>query len=292
MDKKFFALVCFAFAASFAAADAVSLTNGVLRADFRTEWGGRLVFFGKTDGVNALWFAPENASLTNEWKNIGGEKTWVGYDEKWSVADPPHRRWPPPKFCDGDPYEIVSSSATSIVMRSRPGGGGWGVLVEREAVLREDRLLLTSRLVPTGGEIVLPREDMWNWSIVQVPFVPEVHAHIECGAKVSPEDPELKCNGVTATVCGSKLKLSIDPAVEHSKVGFDADAIFARTPAGLLKLTHRAAPEFLAGRAHGLRAMVCREKSLPVPEETRDYLELEFSCTGAGSVQTVEFELK
>ncbi len=298
MRKKFPAFVFLALTVMASAADGPSLTNGVLRADFRPEWGGRLMFFGKTDGVNALWTAPGNATLTNDWKNVGGEKTWVGYDEKWRDVDPAHRRWPPPVFFDSDPFDVVALSPTSIVMRSRPGGGGWGVLVEREAVLREDRLLLTSRLVPTGGEISLPREDLWNWSVVQIPYVSSVLAVPADGTAFSLDAPELKHDGVSVeTVCSSdpgatELKLNFDRKTMHSKVGFDSDSLRARTPAGLLVLSHKAAPEFLAGRARGLRAMVCRASSDYLPEETRDYLELEFSCTGAGSEQTVEFELR
>lgn len=283
----------FALSVCAASAGAVSLTNGVLRADFRPEWGGRLMFFGRTDGVNALWTAPENADVTNDWKNVGGEKTWAGYDEKWSVADPAHRRWPPPVFFDSDPFDVVASSPTSIVMRSRPGGGGWGVRVEREAVLRADALTVFSRLVPTGGERALSREDLWNWSITQIPFTPEVTAR---GAGVSSAGPECGCDGIEAMPTESggarELKLKMDFGVKQAKAGFDADTLSARTPAGLLVLTHRTDPRFLAGRARGLRAMVCHAISEHLPEGARDYIELEFSCTGAGSEQAVEFRLR
>ena len=62
----------------------VVLSNAALRAEIVPAWAGRMVFFGRPDGPNALFANPEaSAATTNAaggriWKNVGGNKTWVG----------------------------------------------------------------------------------------------------------------------------------------------------------------------------------------------------------------------
>ena len=87
--------------------DSIVLSNDVLRAEIVPAWAGRLMFFGQPGGPNALWTWPEAARLTVDengnpaWRNLGGEKTWVGSQGAgWRafVGKESGRVWPPPAW--------------------------------------------------------------------------------------------------------------------------------------------------------------------------------------------------
>ena len=132
------------------------LENAALRAEVVPEWGGRLMFLGRPGGKNALWTNPGAATNTVDskgrevWKNVGGEKTWVGGMGLWKgfKDDPKAKGWPPPAWFDSAPLEVVRANATNILLRSAAHvSGDWTVALEREFTLLPDKLILRERLL-------------------------------------------------------------------------------------------------------------------------------------------------
>ena len=66
--------------------ETIVLENDAVRAEIVPAWAGRLMSFGRPGGGNVLWTQPEAADFgchpsgKPRWKNVGGEKTWVGSD--------------------------------------------------------------------------------------------------------------------------------------------------------------------------------------------------------------------
>ena len=152
--------LCLAASAAFAAETPgrIVLANAALRAEIVPEWAGRMVFFGRPDGPNALFANPGAASATTNaagnrvWKNVGGNKTWVGEMEAaWPGFQEPSSDafWPPPAWFDSEPLEVVRADATNVLMRSgvhTNAALAWTVSLEREFTLLPDRLVLHERL--------------------------------------------------------------------------------------------------------------------------------------------------
>ena len=136
-------------------AETLVLQNDALRAEVSPAWGGRLMFFGRTGGKNALWTNPSASTNTCDsagkakWKNVGGEKTWVGAigSDYWKGFSSDGRDWPPPEWFDSAPLDVVRADATNILLRSGfHSACGWTIALEREFTLTGDRLLLREKL--------------------------------------------------------------------------------------------------------------------------------------------------
>ncbi len=87
------------------------LENDAIRAEIVPAWAGRLMFFGRADGPNVLWTQPEAARFTIDaggkpvWRNVGGEKTWVGSQGRgWRAfaGKESGSVWPPPAWFDSE----------------------------------------------------------------------------------------------------------------------------------------------------------------------------------------------
>ena len=113
---------------------------GPMSATVVPAWGGRLMELSRDGGANALWTDP--AAVTNGldsagrqiWKNVGGEKTWVGSQGPgWRGFNPDGKVWPPPSWFDSAPLSVVHSDATNVLLRSGfHESHGWRVALERE----------------------------------------------------------------------------------------------------------------------------------------------------------------
>ena len=134
----------------------IVVENVSLRAEVVPEWGGRLMFFGRPGGTNALWTNPSAAANTVDdkgrevWKNVGGEKTWVGGMGLWKgfKNDADATSWPPPAWFDSALIEVVRANATNILLRSAAHtSGDWTVALEREFTLLDDRLVVREKLL-------------------------------------------------------------------------------------------------------------------------------------------------
>ena len=156
VEPLYILFAVFAAVDAFAVPATLVLENGAIRAEVVPEWGGRLMFLGRPGGKNALWVNPAAAANTVDdkgkevWKNVGGEKTWVGGMGLWKgfKDDPKAKGWPPPAWFDSAPLEVVRANATNILLRSAAHtSGDWTVALEREFTLREGGLEVREKLL-------------------------------------------------------------------------------------------------------------------------------------------------
>ena len=273
---------------------ALVLENDALRAVIVPDWGGRLQFFGRPGGANALWTNPAAADVTDGWKNVGGEKTWAGTMSQWSgfKGGAPH-----PWFDEG-PFEVVRASSTNILLRAGPGPTKFGdVAIEREFTLLPDRLVLNEKLLPqyeSGGAGVTPapleNDSRRVWGVAQIPPVACVMARL-CG-----EGRRKLFAGFPAPaegVPGEWLELDLLNAPKNGRIALDADALSAPfvDGSGDWLLIEQSAPErHLGAFAEPSRAIVYTtgpaSDKVPLP-----YVELEFVALGPDAEQTLIFRI-
>ena len=282
----------------------IRLENGTLRADIHPDWAGRLMFFGRRDGANAFWTNPAAADLTVGangnalWKNVGGEKTWVGSQgagwrafagiEKGSV-------WPPPAWFDSLPMQVVRSDATTALLRTGiHRGGDWEGAMEREFTLEPDRLVIRQRLLPTasgadGGapQDPLPDDIRRLWSVAQIPRPERVALHV-VGDGRHVEDGEIP--PPTPSDTPGWVWIVIAGMVDTGKIEADGDALAAPLSDGSgWVLIRQTAPErHLSAFATPGRAMVYASKANYEPSA---YVELEFAAYGPDAEQTLELRI-
>lgn len=302
-----FAAIAAAFAAVISSrADEVGtivLSNGVIRAEIVPAWAGRLMSFGRPGGANLLWTQPEAAGFglhpdgRPRWKNIGGEKTWVGSDgAAWRAFEGLEGEtgnvWPPPKWFDSMPMRIVESSPTGAVLRTGAHrGGDWIVALEREFALEADALVVRSRLLAEAfgarGRDALPDDDRRLWSIAQIPLPEFVMVrlcgegrHVGFGDISSPEPAG----------SGRWARIALPESDAARKVSADGDALAVRLPDGdgWLLMEQTAPARCLSTFATPGRAMVYAS---PVGFRPSAYAELEFAAYGPDAEHTVRFSL-
>ncbi len=279
----------------------VVLECGDLRAEVAPAWAGRLMFFGRKDGRNVLWTNPDAASAPPDangnpvWKNVGGEKTWVGSQKKgWRgfVGQAEGSVWPPPAWFDSEPLRVVSADTTNVILRSDAHAcGDWVVALERCLTLWPDRLVLRQRLLPeavgAAGPDPLPDDIRRLWSITQVPR-PEFVLLRPCGAARHVEE-----EGVPAPVpCGTAgwKRIDIASMTRVGKMAADGDALVAPLAdgTGWLQIEQTAPSRFLEAIVAPGRAMVYASS----PEYTPSpYAELEFAAYGPDAEQTLVLTL-
>ena len=133
--------------------------------------------FGRPGGGNVLWTQPEAADFgchpsgKPRWKNVGGEKTWVGSDPAaWRAFEGVESGpvWPPPAWFDALPMQVVATDETNVVLRTAAHrGGDWVVALERAFSLETDALVVRSRLLTEDpgahGPDTLPDDDRRLW---------------------------------------------------------------------------------------------------------------------------------
>ena len=281
----------------------IVLTNDALRAEIVPAWAGRLMFFGRPGGPNVLWTWPEAARFTVDagekpvWRNVGGEKTWVGSQGRgWCdfAGKESGRVWPPPAWFDSEPMRVVRADTRSALLRTGVHrGGDWEGAMEREFVLEGERLVVHERLLPTKAAVAgdrartRPDDDRRLWSVAQVPQPDRVAVRLVGEGRhanaVNMPDP------VSAEAPGWVwLELADPPA--WGKTDADGDALAMPLPDGSSWLVvEQTAPErHLAGFAAPGRAMVYASKPDFKPSP---YAELEFAAYGPDAEQTVEFRL-
>ena len=281
--------------------DSIVLSNAALRAEIVPAWAGRLMSIGRPGGTNAFWTQPEAAKLTVDengnplWRNVGGEKTWVGSQgpgwrafagkESGSV-------WPPPAWFDSEPMEIVSADATRVVLRTATHrGGDWAVALERSFSLCGDRLVIRQRLLPESigalGPEAVPDDLRRLWSVAQIPRPDRVCLHLVgegrhvrdgvMPAPVPTDRPGWTTIDVGGMACDGKLMA-------------DGDRLAVPLPDGSawLVLSQTAPSRHLSAFETPGRAMVFASKPdyQPTP-----YAELEFAAYGPDAEQTVTFQI-
>ncbi|MBR4612138.1 MAG: hypothetical protein IKO40_05415 [Kiritimatiellae bacterium] len=280
-----------------AATTTIVLENDNLRAEIVPAWAGRLMSFGRKGGENVLWTQPEAADFgcypsgTPMWKNVGGEKTWVGSQGAgWRAfaGIETGSAWPPPAWFDSIPMNVVESSPNHLVLRTaaHPGIRGWVVAMEREFTLEADVLVIRQRLIPEAigddGPAVLPDDDRRLWSVAQVPrpafvmmrLIGECR-HVKFGPLPAP-DPD----GVPGW-----SRLVISNSDKPGKICLDGDALAMPLADGGWFFIEQTAPErFLTSFAEPGRAMVYTS---PDDFKPSVYAELEFAAYGPEAEQTL-----
>ena len=298
-------------AAGFAAPETLVVDNGALRAEVVPAWGGRLMFFGRSGGTNALWTNPSAAANTVDdkgrevWKNVGGEKTWVGGMGLWKgfKNDADATSWPPSAWFDSALIEVVRANATNILLRSAAHtSGDWTVALEREFTLLPDKLILREKLINPVNPVnpvqkTSPDDPRRVWSVTQIPFVDNVAVRL-VGA------------GRTKYFCGcpeisakddndwSRLDLSIAP--NNARVALDGDALAAPLADGSgdwLVISQRADLRHLGSFNEPSRAIVYTTGKDIAPSKwtggkASPYIELEFVALGPDAEQELTFRVE
>lgn len=295
------AMVAFAPLCPAEAVTPLVLENDAIRAEIVPDWAGRLMFFGRKDGENVLWTQPEAADFgcypsgTPKWKNVGGEKTWVGSQGAgWRAfaGIETDSAWPPPAWFDSMPLHVVESAPGRIVLRSdaHRGGAGWVVAMEREFTLESDGLVIRQRLLPEAvgddGAEALPDDDRRLWSVAQVPR--PAFAMIRLWG----EGRHTLLGPLSAPVSEDAhgwARLAIPNSDKPGKICIDGDALAAPLPDGSWFLIEQTAPaRFLSSFATPGRAMVYTS---PDDFKPSVYAELEFAAYGPDAEQTLRLSL-
>lgn len=287
--------------------ETLTLESGSLKAVVVPAWGGRLMFLGRPGGRNALWTdcaASRNTADGNGndvWKNVGGEKTWVGTMPLWRNSNQSGKMWPPPQWFDSGMMEVVRADATNVLLRTaQQKMGGWTVSLEREFTLAGDRLVLRETLVaPDGGD---PVEDDSRrvWSVTQVPLVDKVSIR-SAGRRRAIRH----CDSVSLPPAKDGwTEVDLTVAKRHGRCGFDGDATAADIPGvGRLVIEQRVAERHLKD---ALKNDLFNEPSRAIVYTTgRDfkpstwsgfgvhpYVELEFVALGPDAEQTLTFRIE
>ncbi len=281
--------------------DSILLTNSSLRVEISPEWAGRMMFFGRPGGVNALWTNPEAAAYTIDtagkplWKNVGGEKTWVGSQRRgWRAfaGVEKGRVWPPPAWFDSMPMSVVTTSPTNAVLQTGVHRAGeWAVSLERAFTLLGDRLVIRQRLIlPDAAGVSEPpiTNDMRRlWSVAQVPRPDRVAIRLVGEGRLC-EDASLPAP-VPSDIPGW-FWIDIAGKDEAGKIETDGDAL--ATPlsdgSGWLVIEQTAPARHLSAFERPGRAMVYASKTTFRPSA---YSELEFAAYGPDAEQTLTFRI-
>lgn len=296
--------VFFAIAATPGAAEVetIVLENDAIRAEIVPAWAGRLMFFGRKGGGNVLWTQPEAANFgchpngRPKWRNVGGEKTWVGSEgAAWrafeGIDGATGNVWPPPAWFDSMPMEVVAADATNAVLRTAPHrGGDWVVALERAFTLEADALVIRSRLITEDagarGPVALPDDDRRLWSIAQIPRPAFVMIRF-CG-----EGRHTKFGAISAPEPSAAgwSRIAIPDADAARKISADGDALAVRLAdgSGWLLMEQTAPERCLSAFATPGRAMVYAS---PDDFKPSIYAELEFAAYGPDAEHAVRLSL-
>lgn len=279
--------------------DSIVLSNAALRAEIVPAWAGRLMSFGRPGGANALWTWPEAARFTVDeegnpvWRNVGGEKTWVGSQGKgWRAfaENGPGRAWPPPAWFDSMPMDVVECGPTGAVLRTDVHrAGDWAIRLERSFALCGDRLVVRQRLLPESvgalGPAALPDDDRRLWSVSQIPRPDRVFLHLVG------EGRHIRDGDMPAPVPIDRpgwTFLDVGGMAGKGKLSADGDRLAVPLADGWLVLSQTAPARHLSAFATPGRAMVFASKPDDPPSP---YAELEFSAYGPDAEQAVEFRI-
>ncbi len=282
--------------------DAILLTNASLRVEIVPEWAGRMMFFGRPGGVNALWTYPEAAAFTIDsagvplWKNVGGEKTWVGSQNRgWRAFTGKEKGivWPPPAWFDSLPMQVVETGPTNAVLRTGVHrAGDWAISMERAFSLLGDRLAVRQRLIPADScagahEPPITNDMRRLWSVAQIPRPDRVAIRLVGEGRHS-EDAELPAP-VPSNAPGWSL-IQIGGMASSGKIEADGDALAAPLSdgSGWLVIEHAAPARHLSAFEKPGRTMVFATETNFQPSA---YAELEFAAYGPDAEQTLTFRI-
>ncbi len=137
---------------------------------------GRVMRFGKVGGENLLWNSPASTQFkAGDWKNYGGDKTWLSPQSSWGTFHGKNG-WPPDPAFDGTPHqpEVLSGGKLKLVSNTSPR---LGIRLERVMWFSDaGEFVIEQSAVKTSGEPV--RVGLWSISqsapgTVFVPLAPD-----------------------------------------------------------------------------------------------------------------------
>ena len=262
-------------------AERIVLENGDVRAVVVPEFGGRVTSLQFADGPNLLWVNPRPDDLMWDWRNHGGEKTWIGPQESWKTVG--GKTWPPPASFDAEPYVVTHRSPTSVALLS-PADTHWNLRASRTIEVFPDRLRVTSELLPTGD---VPAERITNWSVVQLPPPPRVAVRLTERKRIANGIGEDKPLPGPVRLDDS-LVFDLRSAEASGKCSFDADRFLVDVPGGQLEI--RQLGETLDdGLATPERAQIYFAARAELPPGYEPYIEVEFTKPHPASRQQIEY---
>ena len=308
LELPSFLFAAFAASGAFAAPETLVVDNGAIRAEVVPAWGGRLMFFGRSGGTNALWTNPSAAANTVDdkgrevWKNVGGEKTWIGGMGLWKgfKNDADATSWPPPAWFDSALMEVVRANATNILLRSAAHtSGDWTVALEREFTLLPDKLILREKLINPVNPVnpvqkASPDDPRRVWSVTQIPFVDNVAVRLVGAGRAT---YFCGCPALSAKDDAGWSRLDLSAAPKNSRVALDGDALAAEIPGvGRLVIEQSADARHIGSFVNPSRAIVYTTGKDIAPSKwtggkASPYIELEFIALGPDAEQRLTFKI-
>jgi len=181
---------------------------------------GRVMRWGKVGGPNLLWNAASVSKNPSDWKNYGGDKTWLSPQSYWKVMHGSDN-WPPDKSFDGTPHEAMVLTGGSLKLESRTSPR-IGIRLERVMGFNEQgEFVIEQRAIKVAGPPI--RVGLWSISQSDAPdavFLPaSPTSAYRNGFYVFP--------GYTAQVQGAQVSdnvFSILPRATGGGIKFGVDA--------------------------------------------------------------------
>jgi len=133
---------------------------------------GRVMRWGKVGGPNLLWNAASVSTKAGDWKNYGGDKTWLAPQSYWKVLHGVNS-WPPDKAFDGRPHAatVLTGGSLKLVSETSPR---IGIRIERVMGFNaRGEFVIRQTAIKTAGAPV--RVGLWSVSQSDAPdavFVP------------------------------------------------------------------------------------------------------------------------
>ncbi|MEM6332239.1 MAG: hypothetical protein AAF823_02750 [Planctomycetota bacterium] len=257
---------------------------------------GRVMFFGKRGGENAMWLGDIDPAAEG-WKNWGGDKAWWWPQDRWGEVLGDGREWPPPVAIDGSAWEVMGPSAGGKIGMQSPVDEALGASLARRFAVYPDEpaMLVDTALVPAAG-VGLAGEDgalpAWAvpWTVTQVPTDGPVYARLIEGVDAGDEGWVQTMMGEateTSVVAGRWVAIARLSGKGYVKIGLDADALAVELADGSWLVQRYVGSASGGGFEPAERAQVFQNDR---------YVELEFigpSDGGPGSrVFTLEWRLE
>jgi hypothetical protein len=139
------------------------LTDGQTEAIVVPEVG-RIMSYRRVDGpasFNWLWQAPAKQYKPDEWKNIGGDKTWPAPQSFWTGMT--GNGWPPDPAWDGMPHKVGEKEGKMWMVS--PVSRGMGARAVREFWFEADGSFVIEQ---AADKVTGPPIYISLWSVTQI----------------------------------------------------------------------------------------------------------------------------
>ena len=268
----------------------LTIGNGRMSAEIDSSLGGRVISFGPAGGRNWFW---RNEPVRNDpdpkvWKNVGGEKTWVGTIGDWTMQFGRKRGWPPPKWFDGSQFSVERAEKDRVEMRSRVSPGDvWTASLRRAAFFEGDSLVIRSTVETLAATEETP-DRQWNWSVTQVPEAKLLAVHLTGRGRAEWGHTEGRAVKPVQRI-GEWAFYDFAEFGVNGLMNFDADVIAAQYDDGWLVVRHRADPKAVEPFEKPRCAVFhsgFQPKSMG-EDRSRMYIELEFLAYGPNTTMDV-----